>query len=31
MEILRSDLLKGRSDKGIEAYITEHLSQYDEV
>lgn len=31
MEILRSDLLKGRSDKDIEAYITEHLSQYDEV
>lgn len=31
VEILGSDLLKGRSTKDIKAYIKEHLSDYDEV
>ena len=31
VQILGSDLLKGRSKEDIEAYISEHLSEYDEV
>lgn len=31
IQILKSDLMKGRSDQDIAAYIEAHLSQYDEV
>lgn len=31
VKILQSDLLKDHSEADIEAYITEHMSQYDEV
>ncbi|WP_375711161.1 Mu transposase domain-containing protein [Lactiplantibacillus pentosus] len=31
VEILGSDLLKGRSTEDIKAYIEEHLSDYDQV
>lgn len=31
VQILKSDLLKGRNDQEIKAFIAEHLSQYDEV
>ncbi|KRN24129.1 hypothetical protein FD14_GL000556 [Secundilactobacillus similis DSM 23365 = JCM 2765] len=31
VQILGSDLLKGHSKEDIEAYISEHLSEYDEV
>ena len=31
VQILKSDLMRGRPDEDITAYITERLSQYDEV
>lgn len=31
VRILGSDLLKGQSEQDIQAYIAEHLSEYDQV
>lgn len=31
IRILGSDLLKGQSEQNIQAYIAEHLSEYDQV